>query len=159
MSNVKTWAAAVGFRDVGSNAYRGYIHTSHLASVQKALREMGFTQACERPQFEIWSTENDIEVVMINHGGVEPVQIIGTQNLKVELEKLVSDGYKLFMSTAHEEAKNYPDALDTRTAAALAADGFTIYADKSQSMMRVKRGNNRAEDLSWTFTIMSMEGR
>lgn len=67
MSNVKTWATTVGFKTIGEEAYRGRIHSSHLESVQMALTEMGLTQACKKDNFEIWSSEDDEEVVLINH--------------------------------------------------------------------------------------------
>ena len=67
MSNVKTWSKAVGFKDVGEEVYRGSIHSSHLESVQKALTDMGLTRAFQKPNFEIWSSEDDNEVVLINH--------------------------------------------------------------------------------------------
>ncbi len=67
MSNVKTWVSAVGFKDVGENVYRGRIHSDHLQSVQQALTEMGLTCAHSKANFEIWSSEDDKEVVLINH--------------------------------------------------------------------------------------------
>ena len=86
-----------------------------------------------------------------------PLVVETTQNLKPELQKLVDAGFKLFMSTAHEEAENYPNELPVWQAAALAADGFTIYADKPQEMWRIARNKNRGESGEWVFKIYKME--
>ena len=85
-----------------------------------------------------------------------PLVVETTQNLKPELQKLVDDGFKLFMSTAHEESKEYPNELEVWRAAALAADGFTIYADKPQEMWRIARDKNRGESGEWVFKIYKM---
>lgn len=67
MSNIMTF----GFTDVGKSVYRGRIHSDHLQFVQQDLTEMGLTCAYSKANFEIWSSEDDKEVVLINHA-VEP---------------------------------------------------------------------------------------
>lgn len=68
MSNIiSAYASAVGFKNVGEEVYRGRIHTCHLESVRKALTDMEFTMVHQKPNFEIWSTKDDAEVVLINH--------------------------------------------------------------------------------------------
>lgn len=67
MATIKQWVETVGFRSLGGNTYRGNIHTDDLQSVQKALIDMKLTCACQKPNFEIWSNENDEVVVLINH--------------------------------------------------------------------------------------------
>ena len=67
MSSLRNWASFIGFKDLGANAYRGRIHSSHLESVCKSLTEMGLTCAFSKPNFQIWSSEDDNEVVLINH--------------------------------------------------------------------------------------------
>lgn len=86
-----------------------------------------------------------------------PLVVETTQNLKPELQKLAGDGFKLFMSTVHEESKNYPDALEVWQAAALAADGFTIYADKPTEMWRIARMKDQLPEGGWKFKIYKME--
>lgn len=67
MTKLKTWVSTVGFKDVGGNVYRGRIRSDHLRSVQQALTAMGLTCAHSKTNFEIWSSEDDEEVVLINH--------------------------------------------------------------------------------------------
>jgi len=67
MSNVQTWAEQVGFRNIGQGVFRGHIHTDHLVSVQKSLTEMGMTCAHSKDGFEIWTSKDDVYVVLINH--------------------------------------------------------------------------------------------
>lgn len=67
MSTLRNWASMVGFRDLGGDTYRGQIHSSHLESVCNTLTEMGLTCAFSNPNFQIWSTEDDNEIVLINH--------------------------------------------------------------------------------------------
>ncbi len=98
------------------------------------------------------TTETEVVPTITN-----PMVVETSQNLKPVLQQLTDDGFKLFMSTAHEESKNYPDALEVWRAAALVADGFTIYADKPQEMWRIARNKNRNESGEWVFKIYKME--
>lgn len=67
MSTINTWANLVGFKTIDSKTYRGSISSLNLESVQKALTDMEFSCVCRKKGFEIWVTENDIDVVLINH--------------------------------------------------------------------------------------------
>lgn len=67
MSNLKIWASTVGFKSFPENIYRGSVHTDHLSSIQSALESMGLTCVRSKPNFEIWVSENDNDVVLINH--------------------------------------------------------------------------------------------